>query len=171
MDKNAIDVMTSSKSDEYETPLWLFALLDDIFSFTLDPAASHASHMCEYYYTMAEDGLTKDWSNETWFVNPPYSRAKFWVDKAADELLSGSSEGVFLLPVRTETKYWHSSIWPVAHYVLFLKGRLKFTNRVTGLENVPAIFPSVLVFYTYRDMNIKDLSELNKLGRVINLWK
>ncbi len=173
MDKNTQEIMFSSKSDEYETPVWLFDVLDDIFHFTLDPAASHLSYMCEKYYTIKDDGLAQSWDNETWFINPPYSKAKLWIESVTQRFLGGDSEGVMLLPARTETKYWHENIWPVAHYILFLRGRLKFANRVgrAGDTLSSAPYPSVVVIFTYRDLSIGEIAELLKYGHVVNLWK
>ena len=176
MDENTREIMFSSKSDEYETPLWLFDMLDDIFHFTLDPAASYLSYMCENYYTIADDGLSQDWDNETWFINPPFSEAKKWVEMAAQGFMNGESEGVMLLPVRTDTKYWHESIWPVAHYALFVKGRLKFVNRVMPLiagdrKPTSAPFPSVILMFTYREFDTETLKTLSEYGHVVDLWK
>lgn len=172
MDERTRKVMVSRKSDEYETPLWLFNVLDGIFHFTLDPAASDLSHMCKNYYTMSDDGLSKDWTNETWYINPPYSKAKDWVSRAATEVLSGTSEGVMLLAARTETKYWHESVWPAAHYVLFLNGRLKFINRVVEGGDSPdaALFPSAVVIYSHRQLYATAIDTLSKHGELINLW-
>ena len=66
--------MFSSKSNSWETPQDFFDKLNDEFQFTLDPCASHENHKCSKYYTIEDDGLSKDWSGETVFVNPPYGR-------------------------------------------------------------------------------------------------
>ena len=173
MDENTREIMFSSKSDEYETPIWLFDILDDIFHFTLDSAASYLSYMCEKYYTIEDDGLAKDWDNETWFINPPYSSVAPWTDQAAAELICATSEGVMLLAARTETLYWHENIWPVAHYLLFLKGRLRFLNRVKEDGDKPssAPYPSVVVMFTHREFDTEILKTLSEYGCVVDLWK
>ena len=173
MDENTREIMFSSKSDEYETPIWLFDMLDDIFHFTLDPAASHLSYMCEKYYTIEDDGLAQDWDNETWFINPPYSKAKSWIESVVQRFLGGESDGVMLLSARTETRYWHENIWPVAHYILFLKGRLKFINRVVdgGDNPLSAPYPSAVIMFTHRNFDTEILETLSEYGHVIDLWK
>lgn len=174
MDTNTREVMFSSRSDEYETPRNLYERLDKIFNFTLDPCASDLSHMSENYYTLANNGLSKDWDGEVCYVNPPYSDVSDWLDKCALEHLNNATEIVALIPARTETKYWHSDIWGIARYVLFLKGRLKFINRTlppfaTGGKPSSAPYPSAVIFYTYRTLDKEQLESLTSIGAVIDL--
>lgn len=56
-----LDVMYSSKSDEWATPQSFFDELNKEFNFTLDPCATDDNHKCEKYYTMDQDGLLKNW--------------------------------------------------------------------------------------------------------------
>lgn len=76
----------SSVTDEWETPQELFNELNQEFHFTLDPCASADNHKCEKWYSRSDDGLSKSWSGETVFVNPPYgSEIQKWVAKCAAE--------------------------------------------------------------------------------------
>lgn len=68
------ELMFSSKSDEWETPKDLFQKLHGEFNFTLDPCCTEENYKCEKYYTIKDDGLSKDWTGEIVFVNPPYGR-------------------------------------------------------------------------------------------------
>lgn len=79
--------MFSSGHDEWETPQSLFIKLNKEFHFTLDPCASHYNHKCDKYYTINQDGLAQDWSNEIVFCNPPYSAKKqdLWIEKSYNE--------------------------------------------------------------------------------------
>tara|TARA_R100000700_G_C3127443_1_gene113994 strand:- start:234 stop:428 length:195 start_codon:yes stop_codon:yes gene_type:complete len=47
-----------------------------------------------------------------------------------------------LIPSRTDTKYWHEFIFPNAHKIMFIKGRLKF-----GGHQNSAPFPSAIVVF------------------------
>lgn len=62
---NNIEVMFSSNSDEWATPVKLFEELNEEFNFTLDPCATHENHKCEAYYTKADNGLEKKWGGGT----------------------------------------------------------------------------------------------------------
>jgi site-specific DNA-methyltransferase (adenine-specific) len=145
--------MFSSKSDEWETPQDLFDTLNKEFKFTLDPCSQHYNHKCDKYYTQEDNGLSKDWSGEIVFCNPPYGGSiGKWVEKCYKESLNGTKI-VMLIPSRTDTRWFHSYILGKAE-IRFLKGRLKFVNRSFPTWNEegnyklsPAPFPSMLVIY------------------------
>ena len=69
-----VSIFTSSKSNEWETPQDLFDKLNADYHFTLDPASTEENHKCDKYYTKESDGLSKDWSGEVVFCNPPYGK-------------------------------------------------------------------------------------------------
>lgn len=76
----------SSATDEWATPQALFDELDREFHFTLDPCANAYNHKCAKWYSKSDDGLSKSWSGETVFVNPPYGKElPKWVAKCAME--------------------------------------------------------------------------------------
>ena len=76
------NVHFSSVSDTWETPADKFKELNDEFHFTLDPCCFPESAKCDKYYTPDDDGLSKDWSNDVVFMNPPYGRSiKDWIKK------------------------------------------------------------------------------------------
>ncbi|PTK72356.1 adenine methyltransferase [Staphylococcus haemolyticus] len=132
----------SSKTNEWATPQNLFDELDDEFNFTLDPCATDENTKCSNYFTIEDDGLSKDWSNDVVFMNPPYGREiKKWIKKAYEESLNGATV-VCLIPARTDTTYWHDYIFGKADDIRFLKGRLKF-----GDSKNSAPFPSAIVVY------------------------
>lgn len=51
----------SSNSNEWATPLELYKELDAEFHFNLDPCCSKDNAKCETFYTIEDDGLTKNW--------------------------------------------------------------------------------------------------------------
>jgi site-specific DNA-methyltransferase (adenine-specific) len=130
----------SSGSNEWETPQELYDELNNRYGFTLDPCATKKSAKCDKYYTKEDDGLSKDWSGEIVFMNPPYGRAiSKWVKKASE---TESAVVVCLIPSRTDTKYWHNYIFSKAHKIMFIKGRLKFSGHKNS-----APFPSAIVVF------------------------
>lgn len=56
-----IDVMYSSKTDQWATPEDFFEELDKEFHFDLDPCADETNHKCEHYFTKEQNGLKQDW--------------------------------------------------------------------------------------------------------------
>ena len=135
------EVMFSSNTDEWATPQDIFDQLDAEFRFDLDPCADERNHKCDEYYTIFQDGLTKDWGGRRVFCNPPYSKIAQWVEKAYREGTKDNTVVVLLIPARTDTKYWHNFIYNRAE-VRFVKGRLKFGD---GKNSAP--FPSVIVIF------------------------
>lgn len=143
------DLMFSSKSDDWETPQWLFDELNREFHFTLDPCADKHNHKCEKYYTKEQDGLSKCWEGERVFCNPPYGREiGKWVRKAYETQKSAwnykyKTIVVMLVPARTDTKWFHDYIYNKENVeIRFLKGRLKF-----GSSKNSAPFPSMIVIF------------------------
>ena len=137
-----MDVHYSSKTNEWSTPQDFFNELDKEFNFTLDPCSTRENAKCTKYFTVEDDGLKQDWSNDVVFMNPPYGREiKYWVQKAYEESLKGATV-VCLIPSRTDTQYWHDYIFGKADDIRFLKGRLKF-----GGSKNPAPFPSAVIVY------------------------
>ena len=112
--------------DKWATPQKLFDQLNDRYGFTLDPCCEIHTAKCTKFYTEEQNGLTKDWSGEVVFCNPPYSRdrIKIWMKKCAEEAAKGVKI-VALIPVSSSSKWWHEFVWNNAR-IEFLKGRIRF---------------------------------------------
>lgn len=79
----------SSATNEWVTPQPVFDKLHEEFQFTLDPCCTRESAKCAKYYTASDDGLSKDWSSDRVFMNPPYGRAiALWMRKRSVVLSS-----------------------------------------------------------------------------------
>jgi phage N-6-adenine-methyltransferase len=134
------DLMFSSETDEWETPINTFKDLDREFNFTLDVSANDQNHKCDKYYTKEIDGLKQTWGKRSCWMNPPYGREiGKWVQKAYEESLKESTV-VCLLPARTDTRWFHN--YCVKGEIRFIKGRLKFGNCK---HNAP--FPNMIVIF------------------------
>lgn len=131
-----------SESVEWGTPQALFDELDAEFGFTLDAAASLHNHKCDNYFTVEDDALSRDWDGVVW-LNPPYGRVlRFWIRKAFEESLRGSTV-VCLIPARTDTAWWHDYV--MGAEVRFLRGRVKFV-RDDGFSGSAPFGSAVVVF-------------------------
>ena len=131
--------MVSSKSNEWSTPQDLFDELDNEFGFTLDPCSTKENAKCKKFYTIEDDGLTKDWEREIVFMNPPYGgHTGEWIKKA---YFTGRCGGtvVCLIVSSTDRSYWHEYIFPYASEVRFIRGRLHFNNAKTSAPFASAI--------------------------------
>lgn len=142
-----VEAMKTSNKDDWETPPEIFKPLDKEFGFTLDPCCTHQTAKCQKYYTVAEDGLSKSWSGETVFMNPPYGRViGKWVRKAREEWEKGATV-VCLLPARVDTRWFHDHILGKAE-IRFIRGRVYFRQNGGEVDRAP--FPSMITIYKHK---------------------
>lgn len=121
-----------SKSQEYETPNEIFEPLQKEFSIELDVCATKQNSKCDWFFTKESDALQLAWTKNFW-MNPPFGRdLKKWVQKAYEESQKGVT-GVLILPVRSNTHWWHKYIIDTKSEVRFLKGETKFVGHERGL--------------------------------------
>lgn len=136
------NVLYSHKSDEWETPQDVFDRLNDKYHFDLDACATDKNAKCLRFFDKAQDGLRQSWGGYTVWCNPPYSKIKDWVRKAAHEQRNGTTT-VMLIPARTDTKWFHEYVYEKRGVsIQFLKGRLKFSGSMNS-----APFPSMIVVF------------------------
>jgi phage N-6-adenine-methyltransferase len=130
---------------EWYTPPSFFDPLHKEFGFTLDVCATPESAKVQRYFTKEQDGLRQDWSGVCW-MNPPYGREiGSWMRKAYESSQGGATV-VCLVPVRSDTRWWHDWVEGKAE-LRFVKGRIKFINGLTGKADDTPKFPSVVVIY------------------------
>ena len=138
--KTVRPVQFRSKTDEWETPTACFNQLDEEFAFTTDVAAHPDNAKCEHFYTPHQDGLKQKWEGDCW-MNPPYGLAlRQWVKKAQESAQAGAAV-VCLLPVRSDTSWWHEYVIPYAE-VRYIQVRMKFN----GIENSAPLTSAVVIF-------------------------
>lgn len=133
------NLFTSDKS-QWETPDTLFQALDNEFHFTLDVCASETNSKCPNYFDEKSNCLTQTWSGVC-FMNPPYGREiKYFVEKAYFESQKNAIV-VCLLPVRTDTKWWHKFCMK-SYEIRLLTRRLSFSN-----SDNKAPFPGAVIIF------------------------
>ena len=113
-----------------QTPTALYDELDAENHFDFDPCPVNPQF----------DGLSVPWGKSN-YVNPPYDSIEKWIRKALEEKKQGK-KSVFLIPVRTSTKYFHNLILPNALKIEFLEGRIRFKGYDSS-----APFCSMLVYF------------------------
>jgi len=126
-------VLFKSESVEWATPKGIYAALDAEFHFDFDPCPLGGSN----------DGLSTlftDWRGHRVFCNPPYGDVSAWLKRGLEADLA-----VFLVPARTDTRWFHELVMPYAAEIRFIRGRLKFGNATS---NAP--FPSMVVVMKQR---------------------
>lgn len=120
-------VLFSSFSPHWATPDAIYKDLDAEFRFTLDPCPLDRAVL----------DCLRSWENERVFCNPPYGpEIQKYLSKAKE-----ADCAVYLLPVRTDTKWFHEYCLQATE-IRFIKGRLKF-----GTAKNSAPFPSMVVIF------------------------
>lgn len=129
--KSNLQPMMSSASWEWPTPKKLYDSLNAEFAFDFDPCPLGGT----------QDGtapLFIDWKGKRVFCNPPYGpEIPKFLARAREAQIA-----VFLVPARTDTRWFHEMVLPSAAEIRFIRGRLKF-----GDSKNSAPFPSMLLIY------------------------
>lgn len=134
------DSLYSSEKMDWSTPVHLFERLNKEFRFTVDVCATAINTKCPTFFSPEENGLNKIWTGTAW-MNPPYGREiKHWVKKAF-ESSRADCVCVCLLPVRSDTRWWHDYIMRSSE-IRLLEKRLSFE----GAKN-KAPFPAAIVVF------------------------
>jgi DNA N-6-adenine-methyltransferase (Dam) len=124
-------VLFSSSTDRWETPQAVKTALYREFCLNFDP--------CPLDGTI--DGLAPlfcQWYGKRVFCNPPYgSGIAKWIRRGFEADIA-----VYLLPARTDVRWFHTLCLPYAQQIRFLPGRLKFSGSPNG-----APFPSMVVIF------------------------
>ena len=135
-----------ARRSNWETPDWLFDQLHREFLFTVDASADAENFKIERYWDIENDGLSRDWSRERVWCNPPYGREIWrWIRKARES----SGLVVMLLPVRSETAWWCEDVLASSE-IRFIQGRVHF--KINGGVNPHPkgsrpVFASVIVIF------------------------
>lgn len=145
------------KNDEWLTPP---EILKALGPFDLDPCAPVVRPwpMAAEHFTVADNGLAREWSGRVW-CNPPYGRESgAWLDRMARH-----GDGIALIFARTETDMFFRHVWGRADAVLFIRGRLHF-HYVDGRRAAAnGGAPSCLVAYGQRNVEALARSGLGHL--------
>jgi len=120
----------SSLRSNWKTPRNIYNILNKEFKFDFDPCPTRSKY----------NGLLIDWKKSN-FVNPPYGKElPKWIKKGYEEYLKEKTV-VFLIPSRTDTRWWHNFCMKATE-IRFIQGRLHFDEYKNS-----APFPSAIVIF------------------------
>ena len=129
--KVGLQALMRSATDCWGTPAHVYQTLDAEFHFNFDPCPLNAS----------QDGtapLSVPWAGKRVYCNPPYGPGlRPFLERAQEAEIA-----VFLIPARTDTRWFHEIVLPRAKEIRFIKGRLKFGDAKNS-----APFPSMVVIF------------------------
>ena len=126
-------VSNNSGCNEWYTPQKYVELVRDVLGvIELDPASCEYANRtvkAEKYFSLDDDGLTKEWRGRVW-MNPPYGSETIaaFIDKFVDEYNIGNiTEGIVLVNNATETG-WFRNLASVANSIVFPQGRIRYES-------------------------------------------
>lgn len=162
MTTTAFDGRVSTGKEEWLTPP---ELIHSLGEFDLDPCApiNRPWPTASRHLTILDDGLNAQWNGRVW-LNPPYGNKTFqWMKRMAEH----EGGGIALIFARTETRTFFETVWPVAHSIMFLRGRIRFYNADGTQGRYSGGAPSSLIAYSTFDAD--KLAESGLTGKLIKL--
>jgi len=162
-------VSFNSGENEWYTPSFIIeAARESMGNIDLDPASNKLANetvKAENYYTIYDNGLTKEWYGNVW-LNPPYSQPE--ISNFSNKVTALEfTQACVLVNNATETA-WFQNMMSKCTCVCFLKGRVKYNDKNGTPANSPLQGQAVLYFGN----NAQNFSEVfNKYGIVLWMMK
>lgn len=122
--------------DEWQTPQWLFDLLDTQYRFNFDCCATEENSKC-FFHPLDFLDYKKNSEDMCW-MNPPFSKAT----EMFKHFFKVVGKGVAIYRCdNIETKIWQEVIFPNASWVLIPNKRIAYE----GMDGKGSRFPSALI--------------------------
>lgn len=136
--------------DDWSTPDPLIEIIAKLTGATFDLACEeHNRRFPNGFIHPRQDALLLDWpTDQVGFLNPPFSQAKPFFEKAASERWRGAKLMALYKSNNLETATWQEWILPNADWILLLNKRTRFIPppHFDGEEHGPG-FSCALISY------------------------
>jgi phage N-6-adenine-methyltransferase len=140
MTRNIAKSKTNTPKDEWRTPSELFNVLNNFFNFTIDAAANEENKLLDRYWSIENPCVINNWTDEVVFCNPPFSELS--KDTRWGSKFSTMKKGCVLLPMASDTKWFHQSLGKNGFLYLF-RGRVRYAHP--NMSSTSPTFPSFLL--------------------------
>ena len=128
-------------TDEYISPAVILDPAREVLggAFDLDPASSYEANQyvqADQFFSVADDGLTKDWCAERLWLNPPFSwpLVQLFVDKLLLEYAEGRTRAGVCLTNSSTSANWYQWLLERAEAFCILEKRLQFRKPLHQRE-------------------------------------
>lgn len=122
--------------DSWETPKWLFDILNKQYKFTFDCCATKENTKCRFF---SDNLMTIGFSTkEILWMNPPFSKAFQMFNLFFDSNCCGVA--IYRCD-NFETKIWQEKIFPYADWIFIPNKRIAYE----GMNGSGSRFPSALI--------------------------
>lgn len=167
-----LGLLLSHESVEWYTPKKYTDLVKEVMgAIDLDPASNDTAQswiQADKYYTVLDDGLTKEWWGRV-FINPPYSKTagrsnqEIWAEKLVNEYRAGNVTEAIML-VKSALGYkWFQELWNTVNGVCFANELICFVDS-SGNSSKPAKLGST--FFYWGSNYIRFAHVFSRIGRV-----
>lgn len=168
MDAAGVSLTSHQRPVRGETDVWLTPphIIGALGPFDFDPCAAidQPWRTAATQITEIEDGLAHFWMGFVW-CNPPFGpEAETWMRRLADH-----GNGIGLVPARTETRWFVSTIWNRADAVLFLHQRPYF-HRPDGSRGA-ANSGAPIALVGYGQVAVRRLRSSGLTGSLVTEWE
>jgi len=137
-----------SSSIHWGTPLHVYEILNQRFTFNLDACAKNEYvAMHPHFISEEQDALKQEWCKDlagfsvhNVFMNPPYGRTiKAFMQKAKEQVLKHDLTVVCLIPNSTGTLWFKENVKPVLDEMIIFHKRMQFYDHdASAFENSKA---------------------------------
>lgn len=158
------NINTDSGEKTWLTPKHI---IDALGHFDTDPCCppNMPWRTADRMLTKEDDGTTAPWVGRVW-LNPPYGReARPFLERMARH----EGGGCVLVFSRTDNSQWQDLIFPFAHSVMFLRGRVRFC-KVDGKECGSGM-PTGSALIAYSPADTDALAKSGLRGTLVRLRK
>jgi hypothetical protein len=125
--------------DDWQTPQWLFDLLNKQYVFKFDCCATKHNHKCLIWSKSFE--IEKEINVVSW-MNPPFSKAKEMFSHFFKEVKQGVA---IYRSDNLETRIWQDIILEKADWIFIPKGRIVYQYNPLLRNGKGSRFPSALI--------------------------
>jgi hypothetical protein len=127
------EIVSTSKQD-WATPQWLFDVLHEEYTFTVDLMAAWYNAKLPVFVgpgsPLCEDVFAFSWGEVNGWANPPYAILDRCLQYACAQAMEGS-RSTWLVPANTDTRWFHE--YAVKGQIDFFKGRISFEDATPAL--------------------------------------
>lgn len=160
--KQTLKTLTSSNSDEHNTPSYLIEAAREVMgSIDLDPMSNELANetiRAETYYTKEDDGLGKEWFGNVW-LNPPFSLSKLAIPKLVNSYEQFKVEQAVLLVKSDVSTQKYKLLYPYPFCELNKRVKFESLNSNQGSPFPVVMFYLGNNFYKWNEI-------MSKLGKV-----
>ena len=156
----------AERDNRFTSPPMVNAVEESIGKIDFDPCYHPASAVKPGAYLdirKGQDGLTELWQGPVAFVNPPWSLAKKFLERAYHQWKEGRAEKIVcLVPSKTDTTFFHTVLKTEAD-VYFVEKRLRFFKE-DGTSKTTAESVMIVMF------GVTEMDKVRFAARVPGSW-